>query len=126
MPDLSPVVMVRHELWSASPVAPPHGYRLRSFTEGDEKEWVRVQSIADLHNTITSDLFVRAFPGTLDELKARQIYAVTEYGEVVGTVTAWFPKQGLDPALGRLHWLAVVPDEQGKGLGAALVAATLV
>jgi ribosomal protein S18 acetylase RimI-like enzyme len=38
----------------------------------------------------------------------------------VGTVTAWEGSfEG--ERMGRVHWLAVVPEEQGKGLGALLL-----
>lgn len=35
-----------------------------------------------------------------------------EYGEVIGTTTAWYGKFQDDETWGRIHWVAVKPDYQ--------------
>ena len=42
----------------------------------------------------------------------------------IATATAWYG-QHQGKRLGRLHWISVRPDHQGKGLGKALIARAL-
>jgi ribosomal protein S18 acetylase RimI-like enzyme len=119
------VVMVLGDLTQVLQCQVPPGYCLRHFKDGDDETWARIQSAADLYNVITPSLFASQFGTCRTDLEQRQFYAVDQRGEAVGAVSAWFPEDGVDPDLGRLHWLAVSPDRQRHGVGAALVTAAL-
>ena len=43
------------------------------------------------------------------------------HGEALATSTAWFDPHAPAPSPGRVHWVAVVPGAQRRGLGSALV-----
>jgi len=43
--------------------------------------------------------------------------------EAVGTATAWVDDLNDDPAVGRVHWVALVPTVQGRGLAKPLMTA---
>jgi GNAT superfamily N-acetyltransferase len=53
-------------------------------------------------------------------LRRRMLFAETSQGEAVGTVSAWWTrKQNVRWAF--VHWYAVIPKHQGRGLGKALL-----
>ena len=66
-------------------------------------------------------------------LAARQVFVVDGDGAPVGTATAWFQEATtLDGdgatrarALGRVHWVSLVPAAQGQGLAKPMLAAVL-
>lgn len=60
-------------------------------------------------------------------LGGRMFFAVDADGQPVGTATAWFEPlaDGRVGGMGRVHWLSVVPEAQGRGLGKALLKAVL-
>ena len=58
--------------------------------------------------------------GDLDALKQRFICVVNEKDEFAGCVIAWKDRNG-DDWIPAVHWLAVSPREQGRGIGRALV-----
>jgi ribosomal protein S18 acetylase RimI-like enzyme len=119
------LVMVLDDLTRVPSSPMPPGYSVRAFEDGDDESWARIQAAADLYNVITPDLFASQFGTSRADLEQRQLYAVDERGRVVGAVSAWFPEAEVEPDLGRLHWLAVIPDHQRHGLGAALIAEAL-
>ena len=119
------LVMILGDLTQIVRCRLPAGYTLRPYTDGDDEAWARIQSAADLYNAITPSLFASQFGTCRADLESRHLFAVDQRGEAVGAVSAWFPEPDIDLDLGRLHWLAVSPDRQRHGLGAALVTAAL-
>lgn len=120
------VVMARPLLDDVRQRRLPTGYRLRAFAEGDQEEWRRIQVAADAYSGAATGLFHDEFGARYDALARRQLYVEDTAENAIGTVTAWFPEDGVISTFGRLHWLAVVPSAQRRGLGGALVAAALV
>lgn len=100
----------------------PPGYLLRWYQPGDERYWVAIQRQADLYNAITSELFTQQF-GLAGELPARQCYLTDRSGTPVGTASAWFNPDYRGQPYGRVHWVAIVPEMQGRGLSKPLLSA---
>ena len=101
------------------PVYPlPEGFSFRFYVPGDENSWVKLQSNADKFNKIDLDLFRREFGNDADILKQRMLFLLNPEGEIIGTAAAW-----LNNDYGRVHWVAVHPDYQGKGLSKPLLSA---
>ena len=93
----------------------PEGYSIRTYQPGDEDAWAAVMcavgeqtSLADAKAEFTRRYLVDA------TLTDRIFFAVDAAGAVVGTAIAW------DDGLRVLHWLAVHPEHQRKGIGKAL------
>jgi GNAT superfamily N-acetyltransferase len=138
-----PVKMTRPDLDNLPKHTLPAGFALRWYQDGDEAHWRRIHLAADHFNNITPELFQEQFavgeerelqPSSrrdrrdglktaLLDLSKRQCYLLTATGEVIGTGTAWFNNNFAGTRWGRVHWMAVLPEYQGWGLGKALLSA---
>lgn len=124
MPSEPPNVglcMARENLDGLPRCDPPEGFRVRAYQPGDEKAWVRIHLLADEHNKATPELFRAQFDGSLKDLRERQLYLCAG-DEAVGTATAWYGTLDGRP-FGRVHWVAIVPEMQGRGLAPPLLSA---
>lgn len=97
------------------------GYRLRRYRRGDEVAWIAIHRVADPYHDATFTLFARAFGPDPALLAQRQYYLIDPGGTPVGTATAWFPPDNCAGALGRVHWVAIHPEHQGRGLAKPLM-----
>jgi ribosomal protein S18 acetylase RimI-like enzyme len=138
-----PVKMTRANLDNLPEFALPSGFALRWYQSGDETHWLRIHLVADHFNKITPELFQEQFaveeeswlPPTStcehrsemnsapENLRKRQCYLLDPRGEAIGTATAWFDDNFQGARWGRVHWLAIIPEFQGQGLGKALLSA---
>lgn len=100
----------------------PGGYALRWYQPGDENDWLSIHRCADLYNCFSHELFLSEFGERTDELARRQCFLIAPSGETVGTATAWFGS-GEEHCCGRIHWVAVKPHYQGRGLARPLLSA---
>lgn len=111
------VVMTRSTLdnWPSS--ALPDGYSIRAYESGDAAHWRAIHERADPFNTFDDTTFAAWFGHDEELLRVRQKYLLAPDGEVIGTATAWFD----NPEAGRVHWVAIVPEYQGRGLARPLL-----
>lgn len=136
-----PLKMTRANLDQLPEFALPPGFALRWYQPGDEAHWLRIHLAADQFNEITAKLFRMQFAvgktrglhpdsaqeprngrkSAPQELGDRQSYLVAPTGKVIGTGTAWFNDSFEDARWGRVHWMAILPEFQGRGLGKALL-----
>ena len=96
----------------------PTGFFVRPFEAGDDQTWWEIHERADpllAHRNGTHRQF---FGDDLDELRARQWFIMAPDGQSIGTATAWRDSD----ELGRVHWVAIVPEFQGRGLAKPLIA----
>lgn len=122
-PKLIPVRMVRDNLDHLPQFALPAGFTLRWYEPGDAESWRQIQAAADQHHAITPALFEREFGTDESRLRERQSFLCTPEGRAVGTATAWFNDNYHGRPSGRVHWVAIVPDLQGRGLAKPLMTA---
>ncbi|MES2460184.1 MAG: GNAT family N-acetyltransferase [Armatimonadota bacterium] len=124
--DNHPITMTRNTLQNLPPRLPlPPNIVLRRMTGTEEAgDWTGVQREAEPFFTISDDLFIREFGKDVPAIPVRCLLAVdTETGSAVGSSSAW---HGGDPGArgrdwGRLHWVAVRPSYQRRGIARALV-----
>ena len=93
----------------------PAGYAIRSYQPGDEDAWADLLCAVGEQTSpeeARADFTRRYLADTA--LTDRIFFAVDAQGAVIGTAIAW------DDGLRVLHWLAVHPDHQRKGIGKAL------
>lgn len=115
------ISMVRKNLDDIPFYELPGSYQIRWYHQGDEKIWFEIQKRADKLNPITPDLFKRQFGDDPQLLHERQCFLYDTSGIPVGTATAWFNKDYRGEVYGRLHWVAIIPAKQGKGLAKPLL-----
>lgn len=116
-----PFTMIRKP--DASPLPTyqlPEGYRIVFYQPGDEKDWAMIETqVAEFDSTEEAlSYFQRSFAPFSNELPKRMMFIENPQGKKVATFTAWRTDDTRKP---RLHWLAVLPEEQGKGLAKSLV-----
>ncbi|MEZ4869796.1 MAG: GNAT family N-acetyltransferase [Caldilineaceae bacterium] len=116
------VSMVRATLDGLPHYTLPAPYTLRWYQPGDEKYWVAIHVAADPYHTFTDETFIREFGAEQALLPARQAYLCNAAGTPVGTTTAWFYTDEENEAYGLVHWVAVDPAQQGRGLSKPLLA----
>jgi GNAT superfamily N-acetyltransferase len=114
------VKMVRENLDDIPEYSLPAGYSIRWYQPGYEKHWQAVQSLADEYNRVTPDLFQEQFGTDTRLLSDRQCFLCDGQENIIGTATAWLDDlDGKSP--GRIHWVAIVPQRQGRGLAKPLL-----
>jgi ribosomal protein S18 acetylase RimI-like enzyme len=105
----------------------PASFSVRSHVDGDETRWAEIETAAgefpDLEAAAAHHQ--REFGGHDAELRDRRFYLFDPGGSAVGTATAWFHPDYLGAPSGRLHWVAIVPDWQGRHLAKPLVSVAM-
>jgi N-acetylglutamate synthase-like GNAT family acetyltransferase len=114
------VKMVRESLDGIPEYSLPAGYSIQWYKPGYEIHWQTIQSLADEYNRVTPELFEEQFGADTQLLSERQCYLFDSEKDIIGTATAWLDNQG-KKSLGRIHWVAIVPQQQGKGLAKPLL-----
>jgi len=122
-----PVTMIRRHLAGlpAHPLAP--GYRIRAFRRGEEPLWADVECAAGEFDTPERARahFEREFGAFLQEMEKRCLFLESPEGQVIGTASAWYHPSFRGEPHGRLHWVAIHPEYQGKKLARPLVGAAM-
>lgn len=95
------------------------GYRLVNYQPGDGAAWCRIETAVGefAEETEARTYFDKTFAPYPAELAKRMFFVETVAGEKVATCTAWWDKHTHGPLL---HWLAVVPEHQRRGLAGFL------
>ena len=112
--------MIREDLDNIPEFGLPAGYSIRWFRPGDEKSWRHIHSLADRYTAVTPDLFEKEFGNNTRILSERQCFLLDRKNSPVGTASAWFDDIRKQSS-GRIHWVAIIPSEQGKGLAKPLL-----
>jgi len=115
------VLMLRNRLDNIPAFALAAGFSWRWYRPGDETHWLRIHRFADPESEITADLFARRFGSDSNLLAQRQCYLQDTRGDLIGTATAWFDDDFLGARFGRIHYVAIVPGFQGRGLSRPLM-----
>lgn len=100
----------------------PEGYCFHFFQPGDEVRWAEIE--ADIGDFASREEALRYFTGRYlphrEALSQRCFFVLDRAGRAVGTCMAWRDPKG-EKEVSSLHWLAVLEDCQGRGLGKALL-----
>lgn len=111
-----PVKMIRLNLKDIPQCAMPAGYVMRAYQPGDEVVWIEINGAADQYNRFTLETFRHEFKGDVVGLKRRCFFLREPGGRDIGTVTSWYNREYHGRDIGRIHWVAILPEFQGKGL----------
>ncbi|KIL42281.1 hypothetical protein SD70_01795 [Gordoniibacillus kamchatkensis] len=122
-----PLTMIRTNLADIPQYSFPEHYSIRTFKAGEEGIWAETEVSVDEFKDKTAALnhFAKEFGPHLDEMSLRCLFAENEQGEVIGTTTAWYGEFQENETWGRIHWVAIKPEHQGKKLAKPLLSAAL-
>lgn len=118
---ITTVRMLRENLEDLPEYFFPAGYGYRCYRPGDEQTWIEIHQQADKTLEYSLQQFEKEFSEARDRLHDSQYYIIGPDGNPVGTATAWMRKgpDGLENGL--VHWVAIIPQMQGKGLAKPLM-----
>jgi ribosomal protein S18 acetylase RimI-like enzyme len=116
------LIMYSERLQPISPLPLPPGYSIRTFRLGDETTWAKVETLAGEFENEKAALqrFHNEFHGYESELLRRCFFLQNSKGEAIGTVMTWYGKYE-GRRIGRIHWVAIIPDYQRKNLSKPLL-----
>ncbi len=113
--------MVRKNLLDIPVYGLPQGFSFRFYRSGDMDVWIDIEKQADTHNTFDRQRFESTFNNRLDLLQQRMIFIFDGKDRPIATSTAWYEND----EVGLVHWVAVVPSMQGRGIARPLLSRTL-
>jgi GNAT superfamily N-acetyltransferase len=116
LPEDLPIAMHRRRL-SGIPEFPfLAGYGIRPIHPGEGAGWAEIQRETERILPITDDTFAEQFGDDPIEVPQRCFFLVHEEGARVGTISAWYRRDPDGADYGRIHWFAIRPAFQGRGL----------
>ncbi|MBM6615353.1 GNAT family N-acetyltransferase [Desemzia sp. RIT804] len=103
------------------------GFHFEFYQEGDELEWAAIETaVAEFDDEAQAlDYFKQKFAPYPQELKKRMLFVTDPLGEKVGTCSAWWKETANGDRYPLVHWVAVKPGYQGKGLAKSMMKRTL-
>jgi ribosomal protein S18 acetylase RimI-like enzyme len=121
-----PLTMVRDHLADLPAFAYPPGYTIRTFRLGDAAQWVRIETLAGEFSSQEEALqhFEEEFGPHLAKVEERCFLLEDSHGTPIGTAMAW-DGEFLGAVRGRVHWVGIVPDYQGRGLAKPLLSTVM-
>jgi len=123
-----PLKMVRKDLLNIPQYSLPHEFSIRKFEKGDESNWARIETSAGEFKNEKAALerFNKEFGPYIDEMGRRCIFIENKNGEAIGTTTAGYGNlSGYGEIAGRIHWVGIIPEYQGKKLSKPLLSAAM-
>jgi GNAT superfamily N-acetyltransferase len=117
------IMMIRPHLDDLPPSELPEPYTIRWHRDGDARHWMTIKSASDTHHHAPPDYHERLYDAHSDELRQRQAFICDGSGKPVGTATAWWFEDLDDLSLGKINWMLIAPEAQGRGLAKPLLAA---
>jgi len=118
------VSMIRTDLDDIPQYPLPADFSVRWFQDGDEGLWEHLQSQSERYFAITPELFNDEFGSFSSALGERQFFLYDSRSRPIGTATAWFDNDYDGLPYGRIHWVAIIPAMQGKGLSRPIMTIT--
>ena len=110
------VTMTRDHLEDIPQFHLPPDFAIRWYQDGDEELWLEIERASEDHIEITHELFMEWHGDHLSMLKDRMFFLLDPEMKAIGTATAWFLDEYNGKPYGRVGWVAIIPDMQGKGL----------
>ena len=115
--------MIQRDLSRAPRFEMPAGYRMRFYRQGDADTWLRIQVAAEQFQVPTAQTFEESLGGATDYQAQRIMFLVDPAGKDIGTISAWNDDHFKGREMGRIHWVAIVPEAQGRGLAKPMLSA---
>jgi GNAT superfamily N-acetyltransferase len=124
-PSGTGIVLIRPDLENIPNVSLPKGYELRPMSMGESEIWIDIQRDAERFFPISDTLFHEQFGDDPAAVSWRCFILRNEKGLGIGTISAWYSRDFRGEEWGRIHWVAVRPAYQGRGLSKGMLSAAL-
>ncbi len=120
------ILMVKMDGTRGPRVAPPDGIAIRGYRPGDEVAWAALICEVGFCKTSAeaAEIFARAFLTQPQWLADRCFFAWDAAGALAGVCALWEGTLFGAPRP-RIHWVAVAPRCQGRGIAKALLSHAL-
>lgn len=118
-------IYLQHDLEEIPDFKLPEGFKFVCYRKGYEEQWARILvetgEFAGENDALKR--FGKEFSSKKD-LDRYMFFIEKEDGELVATATAW---RGMinETLVGRVHWVDILPEHQGFGLGRPLISACM-
>ena len=119
------VRMIREHMENIPQFPIPEGFAIRNYRPGEGHIWTRIQRAAEPYINIDDGLFMRQFKRDLLAMEDRSFFLTTDAGEEIGTITAWWQPDMDGKNWGQIHWVAIHPDYQGRGLSKPMMSVAM-
>lgn len=119
------VVMERDSLEGLPCWPLPVEYTGHWYHPGDEQKWVAIHLEAERHLKISDELYRNEFGVDPVPLGQRQLFLLDRMQRPIATATAWWDDDYHGLRYGRVHWVAMLPQCQGRGLAKPLLGLVL-
>ena len=124
MPNYS-VTMIRPHMDQIPEFPLPPGFGIRNYRPEEGYIWTQIQQASEPLFEIDDQLFHREFGQDYAAMEDRCFFLITDWGEEIGTTTAWWQQDWRGQEWGRIHWVAIIPDHQGKRLSKPMMNAAM-
>jgi len=119
------VFMIRPNLLDIPQVPFPEGFSIRPMRMDEGGVWTDIERDAEEYFPITEQTFHVEFDRDLPATQWRSFFVVDHKGVAVGTISAWYDRDYKGQDSGVIHWVAIRPAYQGRGLGKAAMSFAL-
>ncbi len=116
-----PVWMVRPNMDNIPQIALPEGFSMRPMRLDEIGLWTDIWRDAEPYFQIKGDTFMGVYGLDLPAVERRVFFVVDEPGVAVGTISAWYDRNFKGVDAGRIHWVAVRPAFQNRGLAKGMM-----
>ena len=97
----------------------PDGFSIRPMRAGEGALWTDVERDSEPYHTISDDLFAWVYGDDLAATTWRCYFIIDSRGVAAGTLSSWYDRNFKGGDWGRIHWVAVRPAYQRRGLARA-------
>ena len=116
-----PIRMVRPNMDNIPQIALPEGFSMRPMRMDEIGLWTDIWRDAEPYFQIKDDTFMGVYGPDLPAVERRVFFVVNEPGVAVGTISAWYDRDFKGVDAGRIHWVAVWPAFQNRGLAKGMM-----
>ncbi|OGV50760.1 MAG: hypothetical protein A2X49_12135 [Lentisphaerae bacterium GWF2_52_8] len=110
------IIMLRRDMEALPGFSFPGGFSARHMKPKDVAEWISIWRELEPPGKISDELFEKQFGTDWGEIEKRCFLILSPDGSSAGTISAWFDNSFKGGEWGRIHWVALRKDFQGKGL----------
>lgn len=116
------VIMVKNDTNTYPNFPLPEGFTLCGYQPGFEQFWADIMLATQQTDSLAEGLaiFQKDFLPRKDLLASQCLFVLDSAGKAVATASLWHGDH-FGAELPRIHWVAVSPEAEGKGLAKALL-----